>query len=357
MSKTRNKKAVRFALVPSPGCTCEACLRHAAKGFVFKREFDPHGGKNKACKCRFMPGIEGETKIEGYDRKEYLGQYKDMLEGHELAETYEMQERNGKLTKRLYKTAAYDYKAAGFGGGRGTKTTRYTASGDGLSLTTFEDVKRYIYAAESASDLEHRHSVLGKIYGFDSEQMKSDAVKNAFRHKEKRLYDKSDGSWLIANSITKTGKSVVLTRRNPSETEIRRASMKTVNEHTYNFVRNRIERNGGVVIRGGEEANRHLDSVGADASSFGDVVMFRDNPTVSEVLEEECHFFQQKRGDYGYECAEKMILLREIDAQKYLLSMTKRYNIPKSEVGVTKANLLDYERQLELYEGGFYESR
>ena len=52
-----------------------------------------------------------------------------------------------------------------------------------------------------------------------------------------------------------------------------------------------------------------------------------------------------------------MILLREIDAQKYLLSMTKRYNIPRSEVEVTKANLLDYGRQLELYEGGFYGSR
>ena len=152
--------------------------------------------------------------------------------------------------------AAYDYKAAEFGSGRGMKTTKYTASGDGLSFTTFEDVKQCIYAVESASDLEHRHSVLGKIYGLDSEQMKSNAVANAFRHKEKQLYGKSDGSWLVANNITKTGKSVVVTRRNPSETEIRRASMNTVNEHTYNFVRNRIERNGETVIRGGEEANR-----------------------------------------------------------------------------------------------------
>lgn len=83
MSKKRNnpkKGRVRFALVPSPGCTCEVCLMQASKGFVFKREFNPHGGRNKSCRCRFMPGIEGETAIEGYDPDECYALWKRVSE-------------------------------------------------------------------------------------------------------------------------------------------------------------------------------------------------------------------------------------------------------------------------------------
>lgn len=47
----------------------------ASRGFVFEREFNPHGGKNKSCRCRFMPGIEGETAIEGYDPDECYDKY------------------------------------------------------------------------------------------------------------------------------------------------------------------------------------------------------------------------------------------------------------------------------------------
>ena len=42
-----------------------------------------------------------------------------------------------------------------------------------------------------------------------------------------------------------------------------------------------------------------------------------------------------------------MRLLRERDAQNYLLSVAKRYNIPKSETEQTKSALADYLRDLK----------
>ena len=40
---------------------------------------------------------------------------------------------------------------------------------------------------------------------------------------------------------------------------------------------------------------------------------------------------------------------REIDAQKYLLSVSKKYKIPESETAETLANLRDYEKKLKIY--------
>ena len=47
-------------------------------------------------------------------------------------------------------------------------------------------MKRFLYASTSQEDLEHRYSQLGGIWGFDSEQMQSQAMLNAVRHVGKR---------------------------------------------------------------------------------------------------------------------------------------------------------------------------
>jgi hypothetical protein len=41
-----------------------------------------------------------------------------------------------------------------------------------------------------------------------------------------------------------------------------------------------------------------------------------------------------------------MVARREIDAQKFLLSVAERYNIPISETELTKRNLARYESDL-----------
>lgn len=39
----------------------------ASQGFHFTKQFSPHGGRKAKCKCEFMAGYEGKTKVEGYD--------------------------------------------------------------------------------------------------------------------------------------------------------------------------------------------------------------------------------------------------------------------------------------------------
>ena len=76
----------------------------------------------------------------------------------------------------------------------------------------------------------------------------------------------------------------------------------------------------------------------------------REDCTTSELLEEVFHFEQDLRGDYN-EVGDMthISLLREIDAQNYLLSVAKRFNIPSSETDSTISALDMYKKKLEDY--------
>ena len=65
------------------------------------------------------------------------------------------------------------------------------------------------------------------------------------------------------------------------------------------------------------------------------------------------HFKQQRRGDYAEKPSRITRLLRERDAQNYLLSVAKRYNIPERETEQTRSALADYLRELK--EAGYGE--
>lgn len=125
--------------------------------------------------------------------------------------------------------------------------------------------------------------------------------------------------------------------------------MKVVNDALYHSQANYVTRYGGTVIRGGEEVGKHLDRVGADASSIGDVIMLGEDATTSEALEEVCHFGQHRRSDYSEYSLEITRYLQKRDAQMYLLESTGRYNIPEQEVRQT-------EEALGLYRGKLREA-
>lgn len=177
----------RFARVPAGGETCRFCLMLASRGFVYHTEAT--AGMNHvhpSCDCRTVPGWDG-MEVEGYDPDRLYSEYRKQLEGHELEEHYDLLERNGKTTKRIYKTAAYDYKAALGVSGKGGRSSKYHAYADGIEFKTFEDVRTYLYEAETEDDLIHRYNVLGLAFGFRSEQMQSAAMKNAMKHVMKRF--------------------------------------------------------------------------------------------------------------------------------------------------------------------------
>ena len=61
---------------------------------------------------------------------------------------------------------------------------------------------------------------------------------------------------------------------------------------TFNNLTISVRKKGANILRGGEEVERHLDMVGADASTIGDTILFRQDVCISEVLEETYHFMQ-----------------------------------------------------------------
>lgn len=108
-------------------------------------------------------------------------------------------------------------------------------------------------------------------------------------------------------------------------------------------------KNGGIIIRG-EEAEKHLTNLSAYASYLPSLnaAYIRDDATVSDVLEEMYHAEQDRKNMFGGVLTKEVVLRREIDAQKYLLSFIDKYNIPDSETEITKANLSYYEEKLKM---------
>ena len=85
----------------------------------------------------------------------------------------------------------------------------------------------------------------------------------------------------------------------------------------------------------------------ADASHIGGVIFLRGDANTSEVLEEVYHFKQEQRGDYSEYDDGIRVLLMERDAQRYLVGVAERYNIPESETRQTELALEYYLRKLK----------
>ncbi len=145
-----------------------------------------------------------------------------------------------------------------------------------------------------------------------------------------------------------------LTRnKNSTPRKIGAEGQQIIDTPTYNKLTEKFLKNGGIIIRG-KEAEDHLRESGAYASylSSFNAAVIKDEATVSDVLEEMYHAEQDRKNMFGNVVTHEVKYRREIDAQKYLLSLTDKYNIPEEEVNVTRANLANYERLLkELLEG------
>ena len=90
--------------------------------------------------------------------------------------------------------------------------------------------------------------------------------------------------------------------------------------------------------------------VGASASQLGDVLFFRREATVSDVLEEVHHFRQRKNGLNADKPPQLQEILNEIEAKRYLISVAERYKIPVEETETTKIQLEEYLADLERWE-------
>ncbi len=126
-----------------------------------------------------------------------------------------------------------------------------------------------------------------------------------------------------------------------------------IDKPTYQKLTKSFLNSGGIIIRG-EIAMKHLEKVGANASYMagGNIAFISDDATISDVLEEMYHAKQDRTNMFGALSESADVLLkREIDAQKYLLKVAKKYKIPVEETKKTLKNLKIYEELLKKRQG------
>lgn len=120
-----------------------------------------------------------------------------------------------------------------------------------------------------------------------------------------------------------------------------------IDKPTYQKLTKPFIKHGGIIIRG-QEAEGHLkDRAYASYLPGMNTAFIRDDATISDVLEEMYHAEQDRTNMFGEILTDEVLLRREIEAQKHLISLTDRYKIPSEEVEVTKKSLADYEQQLK----------
>ena len=121
-----------------------------------------------------------------------------------------------------------------------------------------------------------------------------------------------------------------------------------IDKPTYSKLTKKFLNDGGIIIRG-EDAARHLAGQGAYASYMAGakIAFIRDDATVSDVLEEMYHAEQDRKNMFSECSGDELMVRREIDAQKYLLSVIAKYKIPVEESDVTRKNLAMYEKRLQ----------
>ncbi|MCD7959479.1 MAG: hypothetical protein LUF89_08415 [Ruminococcus sp.] len=71
--------------------------------------------------------------------------------------------------------------------------------------------------------------------------------------------------------------------------------------------------------------------MGADALIVGDVLMFRKDACISEILEETYHYEQNLNGLNNDKDIILQSILNEIDAKEYLIANAKKYKIPRKK--------------------------
>lgn len=132
--------------------------------------------------------------------------------------------------------------------------------------------------------------------------------------------------------------------------DVDRTEIRAISDQRFNELTQEARKNGATVERGTPFAEDYLDRRGADAATAFGVMFFRKNVTASEAVEESYHIMQEVNGifsDVGD--AVLQAILREIDAQHYVINNSVRFGIPRQEVDATRIMLSKYKRELDEY--------
>jgi hypothetical protein len=175
-------------------------------------------------------------------------------------------------------------------------------------------------------------------------QTKIGSEKGKYSDRVMEVLDKHFGK-----SVAKTSDSDIIEmyRKGSTYRKISKSGNQIIDKATYNKItKPAIKKGADIRIAEGEILER-LNKVQATAVTYGKTIFFREDATVSDVLEEVHHFYQNKKGlnlKYGHK---QRTILNEIDAKEYLCSVADKYKIPKEEITVTEKQLESYKKEME----------
>lgn len=131
-----------------------------------------------------------------------------------------------------------------------------------------------------------------------------------------------------------------------------RKGFKFISDERFATLTIEARKKGATIIRGTKEVERHLTDMRASASTLGDVLMFKKDVCVSEVLEETFHYLQNVNKVNDDKGEPLRSILNEISAKEYIIENAEKYKVPRNELELVKRQLREYKRQLEEYRGG-----
>lgn len=126
-----------------------------------------------------------------------------------------------------------------------------------------------------------------------------------------------------------------------------RQGFKFISDEKFDSLTIEAKKNGATILRGTDEVEQHLDKMDANASTIGDVLLFRKNVCVSEVIEETYHFKQNLDKINDDKQEPLRTILNEILAKEYILDNAKKFKIPRNELELVEKQLQSYKKQLE----------
>ena len=164
-----------------------------------------------------------------------------------------------------------------------------------------------------------------------------------------------------ASKIAGTQKETIANRTNNaimnstemySKTDDARKDFKFISDERFDALTVEARKKGAVIIRGTPAVERHLENRGASAATVGDVLMFKKDVCVSEVIEEMHHLNQNLTGLNDDKGEPLRTILNEIDAKEYVIRVAQKYQVPRNELEHIKKQLDGYKQQLEDYKKG-----
>lgn len=172
-------------------------------------------------------------------------------------------------------------------------------------------------------------------------------TKYSLDEENRERYRKKENEWKTVAEASDSGIIKMYRKNNTS-----REGFRFVSDETFERLTIQARKKGAVILRGTKEIEEHLDRMGAAASNVGDILMFRKDVCISEVLEETYHF-EQNLAKLNNDKGEPIrSILNEIDAKQYLLENAEKYKIPRMEIELTQKQLEFYQQELEKYQQG-----